>query len=213
MIRTWIAEVTPLLEESVYRKCYEKLPTFRKEKADRIVPEEDRALSVGAWLLYEYVRKECGVSAETPFNLSHSGKMVLCSIEDSGEKEIKIGCDIEEIKKLHTKLIKRYFFKSEENFILSKPSDEEKKVAFYRYWVLKESFMKATRYGMKMGLDTFEIMCDETGAKLLRQPKEICEQFYFKEYETDLPYRVAVCSTSDVFAEKMEKMDLSIYWR
>ena len=64
-----------------------------------------------------------------------------------------------------------------------------------------------------MGLDTFEIMCDETGAKLLRQPKEICEQFYFKEYETDLPYRVAVCSTGDVFAEKMEKMDLSIYWR
>ena len=159
MIRTWIAEVTPLLEKSVYRKCYEKLPTFRKEKADRIVPEADRALSVGAWLLYECVRKECGVSAETPFNLSHSGKMVLCSIEDSGEKEIKIGCDIEEIKKLHTKLIKRYFFKSEENFILSKPSEEEKKVAFYRYWVLKESFMKATRYGMKMGLDTFEIMC------------------------------------------------------
>ena len=119
MIRTWIAEVTPLLEKSVYRKCYEKLPTFRKEKADRIVPEADRALSVGAWLLYECVRKECGVSAETPFNLSHSGKMVLCSIEDSGEKEIKIGCDIEEIKKLHTKLIKRYFFKSEENFILS----------------------------------------------------------------------------------------------
>ena len=56
-------------------------------------------------------------------------------------------------------------------------SEEEKKIAFYRYWVLKESFMKATRYGMKLGLDTFEILCDEKGARLLNQPKEICEKF------------------------------------
>lgn len=213
MIRTWLAEVNPLLEESVYRKCYEKIPTFRREKADKIVPVEDKALSVGAWLLYENVREKCGVSAETPFNLSHSGKMVLCSIEDSGEKNVKVGCDIEEIKELHTKLIKRYFFQSEETFILSKQTEEEKKVAFYRYWVLKESFMKATRYGMKLGLDTFEIFCDEDGVRLLRQPKEISEKFYFKEYEIDLPYRAAVCSTSDAFAEKIERMDLSIYWR
>lgn len=213
MIRTWLAEVTPLLEKSVYQKCYERIPAFRREKADKIVPLEDKALSVGAWLLYESVRKKCGVSAETPFNLSHSGKMVLCSIEDSGEKDIKVGCDIEEIKKLHTKLIKRYFFQSEERFILSKQTEEEKKVAFYRCWVLKESFMKATRYGMKLGLDTFEISFDEKGARLLCQPKEICEKFYFKEYEIGIPYRVAVCSTSNAFAEKIEMMDLSIYWR
>lgn len=213
MIRTWMAEVTPLLEKAVYRKCYEKLPAFRREKADKITPPEDKALSVGAWLLYESAKEKCGVSAETPFNLSHSGKIVLCSIEDSGEKNVKVGCDIEEIKKLHTKLIKRYFFRSEEEFILSRETEEEKKVAFYRYWVLKESFMKATRYGMKLGLDTFEILCDDKGARLLCQPKGICEKFYLKEYETGLPYRAAVCSTSNSFAEKIEKMDLSIYWR
>lgn len=213
MIRTWMAEVSPLLEESVYWKCYEQVPTFRKEKADKILPLGDKALSVGAWLLYESVRKKCGVSAETPFNLSHSGKMVLCSIEDSGETNIKVGCDIEEIKKLHTKLIKRYFFASEEKFILSRKTEEEKKIAFYRYWVLKESFMKATRYGMKLGLDTFEILCDEKGAKLLNQPKEIYEKFYFKEYEICLPYRVAICSTSNMFAKNIEKIDLSRYWR
>lgn len=213
MIRTWMAEVTPLLEKAVYRKCYEKIPAFRREKADKIVPLEDKALSVGAWLLYENVREKSGAFEEAPFNLSHSGRIVLCSIEDSGERNVKVGCDIEEIKKLHTKLIKRYFLKSEKEFILNKQTEEEKRVAFYRYWVLKESFMKATRYGMKLGLDTFEILCDDNGARLLRQPKEICEKFYFKEYEINLPYRVAVCSTSDVFAEKIEKTDLSIYWR
>ena len=36
MIRTWMAEVTPLLEKSIYQKCYEKIPAFRREKADKI---------------------------------------------------------------------------------------------------------------------------------------------------------------------------------
>lgn len=110
-------------------------------------------------------------------------------------------------------MIKRYFFASEEKFILSRKTEEEKKVAFYRYWVLKESFMKATRYGMKLGLDTFEILCDEKGARLSNQPKEIRETFYFKEYEIQLPYRVAICSTSNRFAKNLEKIDLSRYWR
>lgn len=214
MIRTWIADVTSLYNEETYQRYYKAMPEHRQAKADKIRFQEDRALSIGAWTLYEIAKRESGVSDKAIFNLSHSGQFVLCSIEDSGNSEIKVGCDIEEIKKLHEKLIKRYFFESEERYILGQPTEEMKAAAFYQYWVLKESFMKATRYGMKLGLHTFEIACkDGEQPTLLTKPAEINGEYYFKEYTLDKPYRVAVCSTSNLFEEKITEVNLNTYWR
>ena len=36
MIRTWLSDIRPLYEEQRYRKYYDTLPAFRKEKADRL---------------------------------------------------------------------------------------------------------------------------------------------------------------------------------
>lgn len=36
MIRTWIADVTSLLEKEKYLQYYKIVPDFRKEKADKI---------------------------------------------------------------------------------------------------------------------------------------------------------------------------------
>ena len=52
MIRTWIADVTSLLEKEKYLQYYKIVPDFRKEKADKIVYQEGKALSVGVWVLY-----------------------------------------------------------------------------------------------------------------------------------------------------------------
>lgn len=211
MIRTWVADVTPLHNEETYRKYYKNVPEHRRVKADKIAHQEDRALSIGAWTLYEKAKQECGASEQAVFNLSHSGNYVLCSIEESGNTEIKVGCDIEEIKKLHSKLIHRYFFESEEAYILGKETEEERAEAFYQYWVLKESFMKATRYGMGLGLNSFEIACAKgEEPRLLRQPAHIKEKYYFKEYELGIPYRIAVCSTSNQFAEKIQEVYFTI---
>ena len=48
MIQTWIADVTPLLNEEIYYVYYRKAPHFRKKKADRLKQQEGRALSIGA---------------------------------------------------------------------------------------------------------------------------------------------------------------------
>ena len=208
MVRTWIADVSSLYEESTYERLYRAAPEFRREKADRIRSKEHRAQSIGAWTLYEKARLMCKASEEAIFNLSHSGHFVLCSIEDNETIPVKVGCDIEEIKKLHTKLIKR-FLTSEQDYILEKQTEEERTDAFYRFWVLKESFMKATRYGMRLGLDTFEIQCDPCEApRLIMQPDMIKEQYYFKEYKAGIPYKIAVCSTNSFFAEEIQKVDL-----
>ncbi len=151
MIRTWIADITPLLDSEVYEQYYGKVPGFRQEKADHIKDSRKRAQSIGAWILYEKMCERYKLSSENIYNLSHSGDYVLCSVEDSGKKDIKLGCDIEEIEKLHLKLIKRYFLENEKEYILEQTTEEERKEAFYRYWVLKESFMKATRLFIVIG--------------------------------------------------------------
>lgn len=214
MIETWIAEVTELCDAEAYRKCYDKMPPHRKEKADKIRNQRQKAQSVGAWALYETARKESGVSEEAVFNLSHSGAYVLCSIDVSGNPQTKAGCDLEEIKALHEKIVRRGFTEAEAAYILGQSEEKERAEAFYRYWVLKESFVKATRYGMKLGFSTFEIACREgREPQLVRKPDAIKEHYFFKEYLTDKPYRIAVCSTDRLFAEQLREVSLHAYWR
>ena len=55
MIKTWLLDIRPLYEENRYREYYATLPVFRKEKADRLRFQKDRAQSAGAWILLEMI--------------------------------------------------------------------------------------------------------------------------------------------------------------
>ncbi len=165
MIYTWAADVAPLLDPIIYEAYYREVPQWRQEKADRIRFSEDRALSIGAYVLYQKALRESGLSTEMCFNLSHSGHYVLCSIAD--EKEKRTGCDLEKIGTPGMKVARRFFCSSEWQYIREQESGEEQTEAFYRYWVLKESFMKATRFGMKLPLDSFEIRLKDEGPRYL----------------------------------------------
>lgn len=205
-ILTFIADISPLLEDHNYKKVYGLLPDFRREKADRLHFQTDKAQSAGAWRLWMLAKKYChenGMDKEAlNFNLSHSGRYVLCSAAPAGEK---VGCDVETIKEFREPLARRFFCPNEYADIMAQNAALRRE-RFYRYWVLKESFMKATRQGMAMGLDSFEINLNGEGAEnpvLDRQPADVQEKYYFKEYEAR-GARVAVCSTCEHFAEKME---------
>ena len=39
MVRVWLADITPLMEESVYRQYYQELPGWRRKKADKYFRE------------------------------------------------------------------------------------------------------------------------------------------------------------------------------
>lgn len=190
---TFWADVTPLLEEEIYKKIYSTVPDFRKEKADLIRFQKDRALSIGAWHLYSLAGENIGAGTEHPFNLSHSGRYVMVSIAPEG---VKTGCDVEMVQQFRGAVSKRFFCSGEYDWIMER-TEACRAEAFYRLWVLKESFLKATRYGMKLGLDTFEFdMTDKAGPSLKRQPDYIKEQYYFKEFTLpDKDARAAVCST------------------
>ena len=202
MIVTWLADVTALQEESIYIKYYEQVPAFRKEKADKLRMQEDKARSVGAWILYERMAKEYHLQGDEIFNLSHSGDCALCAVA-IGE-ETQVGCDMEQIRlevSQCMKVAKRYFCEEEYAQICSAED-------FYRFWVLKESFMKATRLGSKLAMNRFSFAFQVDGSVYLqKQPFE--KNYYMKEYMVEnLPYKIAVCSDVDAFAPEIKCVKL-----
>lgn len=200
MVHTWIMDVTPLQNDMIYRKCYDRLPDWRREKADRIRPLEGKMQSAGAWILYQQMLKYYELSDQMPYNLSHSGRYALCSV--GTQPGVLVGCDVEMIKENKQRLAERYFCPGEADWIQSQTTEAEQAEGFYRYWVLKESFIKAIHLGMQQDLREFEIALDKEGARLVRQPDAFPEKYYYQEYRTDAgDARIAVCSTEKKFGE------------
>lgn len=197
MIRTWIADIRPLFEEYKYESYYKRLPPFRKEKADRLRFQRDKALSAGVWTLLERIRSTCSITEKAAYNLSHSGDYVLCSVDMDCREQTQVGCDIEAVKTADLSIAERFFCPSEYRIIMAEDNQILQRDLFYRLWVLKESFMKATKEGLGLDMDSFEIQLGSPPT-LLRQPERFPCKYYYREYEVpEIPYKIAVCSTDD----------------
>lgn len=153
------------------KNAYKLVSKKRQEKIDFYRFEKDKKLSCGAYLLLEKMLAEANITdavfktekygkayisnhENIHFNLSHSGKIVLCAISDR-----EVGVDVEYIDpEIDLNIAKNYFYNSEyENIMKSQNKADE----FFRYWVLKESYMKYTGLGMNLQLDSFEIMIED----------------------------------------------------
>ena len=212
MVRVYIAKITPLLIEENYRAYYRKIPAWRQEKADKLRFKEDKARSVGAWILWEKIKKAGQVPQEAVFNLSHSGDYVLCSIDTDAREGVQLGCDIEKVQKARMELAKRFFCRSEYEDIFRCDSKEARAEKFCRYWVLKESFMKATRKGMALKMSSFEILLSNP-PRLIKKPEEFEETYYYCEYPLEgFPYRIAVCSNDSELDSRIQ-MELKEIWQ
>ena len=210
MIKTWISDISYLDDENRYRKIYDTLPDFRKDKADRISIQKNKAQSVGVWYLLEVVRSKNKISDKAVFNLSHSGDYVLCSIDTKENAGILLGCDIETIHPVSLKFARRFYCKGEYEHVLSMKSEEEQREELIRYWVLKESFMKATRLGMKLDTRSFEIELKDRPL-LLTCPSEFSKEFYFKEYDFCNKAKVAVCCTDEGISDNIDTEFLDLF--
>ena len=158
------------IEDLDLKKAYGLVCKNRQEKIDFYRFDKDKKLSCGAYLLLKKLLSEQNITNpefETGkygkayisnheniyFNLSHSGKIVLCAISD-----MEVGADVEYIdREIDLNIAKHYFYNSEYEKIMN---SENSPVEFFKYWVLKESYMKYTGLGMNLELDSFEIMID-----------------------------------------------------
>ncbi len=213
MLTTYLADLHPLEDPDVYKKYYQTSPIWRKEKVDRMTPLQNKIQSVGAWSLFSAVATSKVSEADynkisesrdnflktTWVNISHSGSYALCSI--SNDPTAKVGCDIEIIGNFRESVARRYFCESEYQHLMDIQDQTEQTKLFYRYWVLKEGFLKVTRQGTKLDTRIFEIGWQETKSRihchkpyLLRQPTDFTEVYYYQEYFLD-DAAIAICTT------------------
>lgn len=205
MVEAWYADVSPLFAPDIYGKYYHEVPEFRRQKADGLRFEKDRALSIGAWALWMHVQEANGLAEDTVFNLSHSGRYVMCAFSDKRGEEV--GCDLEVIQEYKDRVARRFYCPEEYAYIIERDKEEERAERFYRLWVLKESFLKATRRGMGLDTRSFQIEWNEGGKPLLvRQPKEYPRTYNYVEYRKEgVAAAMAVCSTDGAIDERLKE--------
>jgi 4'-phosphopantetheinyl transferase len=75
------------------------------------------------------------------FNISHSGKMVLCG----AGLNVRIGLDIEEVKSVDLREFKSGMSPAEWEFLLNAKDPERN---FYKYWTKNEALLKAVGVGL-----------------------------------------------------------------
>ena len=211
--KVYLMSTENIKDPRTFASWKEFLPKERWEKTVRPLKKEDRKTELAAWLLLYQALKEWGISEEkinadgaycygehgkpmrrneeVCFNLSHSGKYVLCAVS-----EMEIGCDIEKIKEVKWKLAKRFFSEKEYEILEEVERQKNPNETFARFWVLRESYVKKTGEGLGValaGLDFSDIL-EKKNSRGKKNGEFLEEPFFEMEYDG---YRIAVCGEKD----------------
>ena len=93
------------------------------------------------------------------FSLAHCAGMAACLVSPT-----PCGVDVEAIRPLRARVIRRAFTPDEARQIAGSPCPDE---TFFRLWTLKESFVKATGAGISYGLSRVPVMLAADGPRSL----------------------------------------------
>ncbi|MDR0913008.1 MAG: 4'-phosphopantetheinyl transferase superfamily protein [Methanobrevibacter sp.] len=174
----------------------------RLKKIDNFVFLKDKKLSAGGELLLNYVLKT-KYNIKNPtynvndygkpylvdypnihFNISHSGDYVVC-----GVSKFPIGVDIEFISdKFDLKIAKKYFHEKEYEYILNHTNQ---KYSFFKFWVLKESYLKNIGFGLNENLKSFIFDVDTIDNDNIHI---LGKSHKFALFEIENKYLLAICS-------------------
>jgi len=197
------ADVGELKDPALFQALYRAVSSSRREKIDRLRAEQSRLLSLGAGALLEAALAECGVSSprfdqdengkpclsdqnKLFFNLSHSGSEVFCAVSDR-----PVGCDVEQVRAAKLRVARRFFCEEEYRALLDCADEAARARLFYRYWTLKESFLKATGFGLSFPMNRFCFLLDTDSITIRQSVDE--RPYAFRTFSED-GYQFAVCS-------------------
>lgn len=215
----YVANTEPLKESGLYGVAFDSVSAERKEKVSRYRFLKDRVLSIGAEVLLRKALTDCGITlpeirygfetggkpfikglAGFNFNISHSEEIVMVAVSEN-----EIGCDIEKVTETDLDIAKKFFFREEYENIAAVTASEERNELFFRYWTLKESFMKATGLGMRLPLDSFSIIIGKNGAAV-RQNVDT-KNYDFAETDAFHGYKCALCVAGKLGEMQVETVD------
>lgn len=211
MASLYITDISRLSDPKDRPELLQGLSEERIFKIQSQKQAEKRKQSFGAGLLLREVLSQHGVSVDSVyigsngkpmaeklcFNLSHSGKMVVCAV---GERPV--GCDVEEIKAAPKGVATR-FFSERENRYLQKFEGAAYDAEFFRLWTMKESYVKMTGEGMSHLLGTVEVLFDdqcvlENSPRVFRSGE--VQSCVFHEYHVP-GYQITVCTEEAEFKD------------
>lgn len=204
MVHLYIADISGLLLPNECPELVSRLSPERQQRLRTLLQEEKKKQCLGAGLLLEKALAYHGISSEHVrvgkngkpevdgiyFNLSHSGKYVVCAVSDS-----TVGCDIEKRRKISPHLAERYFCTAEK-IHLEPFEGEAYEQEFFRLWTKKESYVKMTGEGLATAMDTLDVLQKEG------------RDCFFEEYEFD-GYQIAVCTEKEQDL-KIEAVDVML---
>lgn len=208
----YFAYTDELNNDEEFKRLYQLMPQSRKDKIDKLKSENDKKLSLAAGSLLYLGLHNIGISysddiiftneygkaylkssgdEEIFFNLSHSKNSVMCVISDS-----ECGCDVEynsrkDIVERNRKVANRFFCKEEIDALSKCVSDDEYCRLFYRFWTLKESFIKAVGAGMHIPFNEFCISYDNDKPCLNQNVDN--HSYHMHEWNFDDEYNYAAC--------------------
>ena len=214
MIRVFAADVTPL----DVGKCLRFVSPVRWRKVCAYRHENDRKLSLGAELLLNYGLRRIAPQIARPaeyfadvngkprlaasslhFNLSHSGACAVCAIADR-----PVGVDVEREAEMNLDIARKFFHPDEYRRVAACPNPAS---SFVEYWVLKESYLKATGLGFALALDSF---CIDMSAEPVRVLGNGAVQPWTLQSWRMGDHHIALCRQSDAPLERdiLETVDI-----
>ncbi len=179
----------------------------RREKVNALAARDKKNSSLAAGVILPLALKKCGIAGEVRveyglwekprlispkgvyFNLSHSGEWTVIAISDS-----EVGVDVQQVKPVDMRLAKRFFAEDEQRQI--EEAGEGVTELFYRFWTVKEAYLKALGTGLDRPLNSFTVRFTAGGAKLSDGDWLVSEFDCFegyklacvaKEYAPDIP--------------------------
>ena len=126
------------------------------------------------------------------FNISHSGDWIVCAVDNA-----PVGIDVEYIAPIELD-ISQYFSIHEREDLLSQKK-EMQPFYFYELWTLKESYIKQVGMGLSIPLTSFSISILEKDNITLRIGLQTVKTVFFKQYDIDTHYKMAVCAQANSF--------------
>ena len=216
-LRIYLTATKPLTDSGLFARALCLVSNERREKVLRYRFTKDRSLSLGAGLLLEYALAEYGAAAGISlsygpygkpllpgenfcFSLSHSSEYVMLA---AGKR--KCGCDLEQIETANLDIARRFFHPAEYRQLCEAPS-EKRNHLFYRFWTLKESYMKMTGEGFHLSPSDFRIGIGEEDIFLEREG--IYEACHFAELSLLPSYCCSVCTEGTLPETNVKSLDL-----
>lgn len=162
------------------------------------------ALSLTEEMLAEEIQKEqhgkpfLKNHPDIHFNISHCEGLVVCAFSDA-----PVGVDVERIAEFKDSIVRKVLTKEEQEFLALYKEKEEYNELFFRFWTLKESWLKQDGSGFFRSPQeiSFALESNEQTFKV----RSSDPKFFFHQCKVKGDCILSVCSTEQKEIEKIDK--------